>query len=226
MSAPCVELDNLTFRYSGGPFRLRVPELTIPHGEKTAIIGPSGSGKTTLLHLMAGILEPSSGTITVNGVPLGQRSDAQRRELRISSIGMIFQEFELLEHLTVRENMLLPFFVHGALRLTAEVEGHLERLARRAGLAGLLGRKPRGLSQGERQRVAICRALVTDPAVVLADEPTGNLDPETTEEVLSSMFDEVDEHSATLIMVTHDYSLLNRFQRTIDFQQFRERSVP
>jgi putative ABC transport system ATP-binding protein len=217
-----IAFSDLVFRYPRGGFRLHVPRLDVQAGEKVVIIGPSGSGKTTLLSLIAGILLPESGRVEVNGSRIS-RSDAGRRAFRIQNVGMIFQEFELLDHLTVRENILLPYFVHSTLMLLPEVEAHLGSLTSRAGISTLVDRKPRALSHGERQRVAICRALITRPTIVLADEPTGNLDPEITREVLSSIFQEVEEDAATLVMVTHDHSLLDRFDRVIDFDMFRER---
>lgn len=219
-----VALHDLRFHYATGSFRLSIDALEVPPGEKTVVIGPSGSGKTTLLHLIAGILTPDAGRVEVDGTEVSALPDGRRRELRIARLGMIFQEFELLEHLTVRENILLPYHIHGALRRDLEVDAHLAVLTERTGIARYLDRKPRDLSQGERQRVAIGRALIARPRVILADEPTGNLDPDTTLEVLDSMFEEVAASGATLVMVTHDHTLLERFDRTIDFGDLWERA--
>ncbi|MEM7261863.1 MAG: ABC transporter ATP-binding protein [Planctomycetota bacterium] len=223
VAAPAVEIDGLSFAYESRgrtpSFQLRVPSLRIPGGRHVGIIGASGSGKTTLLHLIAGILQPDRGAISLAGTRLDRSSGRAQRELRLRRVGMIFQEFELLDHLTVRENILLPYYLTS--KLGAVDTEHLETLADRAGIARYLDRRPRRLSQGERQRVAICRALVTRPPIVLADEPTGNLDPTTTTGVLEIIFEEVDRVGATLVMVTHDHSLLDRFDEVVDFAQFR-----
>jgi putative ABC transport system ATP-binding protein len=219
----CVAVDDLRFAYRGASdFSLHVPKLRLPRGESTVFIGPSGSGKTTLLHLLAGILVPTSGRIVVEGREVTGRTDAERRRIRISSIGIIFQEFELLEHLTVRENILLPYHINRALSLDDAAEARADALARSLGIAPYLTRRPKRLAQGERQRTAICRALVTAPAVVMADEPTGNLDPDNTRGMLDLVFREIGERDATFLMVTHDHSLLDAFDEVIDFTAFGE----
>ena len=213
-----IEIRDMTFSYAGGAFRFRVGSLRIERGEKAAVIGPSGSGKTTLLHLAAGILTPDSGQIEVAGQEISSRSDAGRRDFRISNIGLIFQQFELLEYLTVRENILLPYRVNRSLRLDGEVRASAERLAESVGIAHVLGRHPNRLSQGERQRVAICRALITRPKMIFADEPTGNLDPRTSGTIMDAILRQASAAGATVLMVTHDHSLLERFDRVIDFE--------
>ena len=213
-----IEFENMTFSYPHGTFRLRVPSLRIERGQKVAFIGPSGSGKTTLLHLAAGILPPASGAIRVDGVDLTARSDAARRDFRISRIGLIFQEFELMEYLTVRENILLPYRVNRSLRLTRDVRSSVDELAEAVGIGGSLDRRPHHLSQGERQRVAISRALITRPGMIFADEPTGNLDPRTSRTILQVVLDQAAASGATVLMVTHDHSLLERFDRVVDFE--------
>ena len=213
-----IAVRDVRFGYGEGGFSLGVESLDVPAGTTAVCIGPSGSGKTTLLNLMAGILLPEAGSVSLGGVDWGSLADGQRRLRRISEIGLVFQEFELLEHLSVRENILLPYYVQPALKLTAEAETHARELAQVAGIEALLGRKPRALSQGERQRVAICRALVAQPTVVLADEPTGNLDPNTTSVVLDLLLGQVRQRGATLIMVTHDHGLVSSFDRVIEFE--------
>ncbi|MCA8961215.1 MAG: ATP-binding cassette domain-containing protein [Planctomycetes bacterium] len=217
--SPAIRVEGLRFEYPGGEYRLEIDALRIDRGRKVGIIGASGSGKTTLLHLMAGILLPESGRVTVHGRATDRLSDRERRELRLREIGLIFQEFELLEHLTVRENVLLPFFLSRG--LGKPDVAHVESITTRAGIHRYLGRRPRRLSQGERQRVAICRALATRPAVLLADEPTGNLDPVTTAHVLDTVFDEAERQRATLVVVTHDHSILDRFDEVIDLESSR-----
>ncbi len=215
-----IEIENLTFTYAADSFRLHVPSLRVEKGEKVAMIGPSGSGKTTLLHLAAGILSPESGRVAVGGIELSSESEAARRAFRISRIGMIFQEFELLEYLTVRENILLPYRVNRSLRLTRQAREAAGELAKAVGVAEYLRRYPHRLSHGERQRVAICRALVTGPQLIFADEPTGNLDPQTSRAIIDVILHQARAAGATVLTVTHDHSLLDRFDRVIDFEQF------
>ncbi len=215
---PLIEIDELTFGYRGSAFRLRVPSLRIEQGEKVAVIGPSGSGKTTLLHLVAGILLPETGRIRIGGTEPPKEPDAGRRNFRISQIGMIFQEFELLEYLTVRENILLPYRINRWLTLDREVQSSVHALAESVGIADSLDRYPDRLSQGERQRVAISRALITRPRMIFADEPTGNLDPHTSHTILTVIIEQARASGATVLMVTHDHSLLDRFDRVIDFE--------
>lgn len=215
-----IEIENLVFAYAGGSFCLRVPSLRVERGQKVVFIGPSGSGKTTLLHLAAGILLSDSGTIRVDGVELSRRPDAARRDFRISRIGLIFQEFELLEYLTVRENILLPYRVNRSLKLNRAVRSSVAALAEAAGISGSLDRRPNRLSQGERQRVAICRALITRPGMIFADEPTGNLDPRTSRTILEVILEQAEAGGATVLMVTHDHSLLDRFDHVIDFEKW------
>jgi putative ABC transport system ATP-binding protein len=212
-----VSARDLAFRYADGGYELAVPRFEVGERERVALIGPSGAGKTTLLHLVAGILPVQGGALSVLGEELGAMSEAERRRFRLTQVGMIFQEFELLDHLTVRENILLPHLVGSGWARSAEVADRLERLCARAGLDGYLDRRPRALSQGERQRVAICRALITRPRLLLADEPTGNLDPATTATILDAVFEEAEEHRAALVWITHDHSFLDRFDRTVDF---------
>ena len=208
------------FQYREGDFHLHIPSLQIDAGSKAAIIGPSGSGKTTLIHLLAGIVPVSSGQITVHGASLNPLGDAERRRFRIANIGFVFQDFALLDYLNILDNMLYPYRINRALNLTPQVREHAIHLAAMMGIEDKLKRHPHHLSQGEKQRVAICRALVTRPPLLLADEPTGNLDPANKMHILQRLFHYVDEHQATLVAVTHDHSLLDGFDRVIDFQSF------
>lgn len=158
-----IRITGLDFRYGEGDFRLRIPELHVERGSTTACIGPSGSGKTTLLNLVAGIALPQAGRIETDGVAVNILSDPERRNFRISRIGLVFQEFELLDYLSVLDNILLPYRINPSLRLDAGVRGRAVTLAESVGLADKLARHPTRLSQGERQRVAVCRALVPEP---------------------------------------------------------------
>ena len=215
-----IAIEDLRFRYSEGEFALHVPELSVEQGEKVAVIGPSGSGKTTLLNLIAGIRTPQSGKVETQGTDVGALDDAARRDFRIRQIGLVFQEFELLEYLNVLDNILLPFRINRSLDLDKAVRDRAKALAVEVGIGGYLNRYVDHLSQGERQRVSVCRALLAEPPLILADEPTGNLDPTNKGKVLDILFDYVDRNDATLVTVTHDHDLLPRFERVIDFKQF------
>jgi putative ABC transport system ATP-binding protein len=215
-----IRIEDLDFAYRRGTFRLRIPELEIAEGATVAFIGPSGSGKTTLLHLAAGILTPDRGRIVTGGREVSALGDAARRDHRIRHVGLVFQEFELLDYLNVLDNILLPYRINRSLHLTAEVRQRARALAGDVGIGDKLARDVERLSQGERQRVAICRAVLAGPALLLADEPTGDLDPENKDLVLDILFRYAGEHGATLVMVTHDHTLLARFDRVIDFKEF------
>lgn len=217
-----IEIRNLDFRYPAGEFRLSMPQFAVASGEKVAVIGPSGSGKTTLLNLVAGIFPPGKGTVKVGNFDVGALSDPRRRDFRITTLGFVFQDFELLDYLTVRDNILHPCRITGALKLDSGVRTRAEKLASSMGIDRYLSRRPGDLSQGERQRVAICRALLPQPQLILADEATGNLDPKNKGRILDLLFSAVEEHGATLLAVTHDHELLPRFDRTVDFTDFRE----
>lgn len=212
-----IELSNVQFRYEDDGFGLSIPSLQIAAGETVALAGPSGCGKTTLLNLLSGILTAGSGTLSVAGCELSSLTDADRRAFRLKTVGQVFQEFELLDYLSVRENIQLPFCINPVLPLTSEARAECDRLCESLGLAPLANRPIDRLSHGERQRVAIGRALVTRPRLLLADEPTGNLDPSTRDRIVDLLFAEARDRNATLILATHDHSLLPRFDRVIDF---------
>lgn len=215
-----ISISNLEFSYREGDFRLRIPELSIEGGSAVALIGPSGSGKTTLLNLIAGILVPNSGTVVANATTLSTLSDGARRNYRIQNIGLVFQEFELLSYLDILDNILLPYRISPVLQANAEVHQRARALVESVGLGNKLRRHVGLLSQGERQRVAICRALLVRPRLLLADEPTGNLDPSNKARILDILFDYVGENDATMLTVTHDQDRVDRYQRVIDFSQF------
>ncbi|MEO0544963.1 MAG: ABC transporter ATP-binding protein [Pseudomonadota bacterium] len=220
-----VEIKKLAFEYSKGGFRLQVPELNIKDRERVAIVGPSGSGKTTLLNLIAGILAPSTGQITIAETDVTALPDAARRRFRAGNIGFIFQDFALLDYLTARQNILYPYRITPALKIDEGVLKRVGALADACGIEGKLDRHPAALSQGEQQRVAICRALVTQPKLILADEATGNLDPENKTRILELLFEQADAAGAAVLAVTHDHELLPLFERVIDFAQFRESTL-
>ena len=207
-----VDVNGLKHRHPGQDHPVLVESLNIAAGEKSAIIGPSGCGKTTLLSAIAGILVPTEGEVCVGDETISSLGERERRSFRRDKIGLVFQEFELLEHLDIRENAFLPLWLDG---VEAGEKDHalLEQRASRCGIADLLHRKPHALSQGERQRAAVCRALMTTPPLILADEPTGSLDTGSGEAVLELLFDEATLTGSTVIVVTHDRSLLDRFDK-------------
>ena len=217
-----ITIEDLSFRYSDTSFGLRVPEFTLQDGERVAIVGPSGSGKTTLLNLIAGILTPQAGRIDVAGTDVAHLADVARRQFRASLIGFVFQDFALLDYLPARQNILYPYRITPALTLDDAARARAQALATACGIGDKLDRHPGGLSQGEQQRVAICRALVTQPKLILSDEATGNLDPESKARILDLLFEQAGEAGAAVLAVTHDHELLPRFERVLDFAQFRE----
>jgi len=171
-----------------------------PRGKFTAIMGPSGSGKSTLMHVLAGLDRPTSGSVVIDGVELGELDDRRLTELRRDKIGFVFQFFNLLPVLSAEENIRLPLSLAGR---KADPE-RLEQLIEAVGLGDRLSHRPSALSGGQQQRVAIARALVSKPAVVFADEPTGNLDSKSSEEVLALLRRAADDFGQTVVMVTHD----------------------
>lgn len=215
-----IHASSLRFQYPLGGFALHVAALDVAAGERVALIGPSGCGKTTLLHLIAGIKRPDGGELRVNGVEPGKLSDAAARAFRVRTVGMVFQDFGLLEYLNVTDNILLPYRVGAGLTLTRDVRERAAALAATMGVADKLARPVGTLSPGEMQRVAVCRALVTRPPLVLADEPTGHLDPASKIQVLDAMLAAARDVGATVLTVTHDHGLLDRFDRVVDFMAF------
>jgi putative ABC transport system ATP-binding protein len=218
-----LEVSELEFRYPRDGFRLRVPELLVRRGETVAVVGPSGSGKTTLLNLAAGIRLAQHGRVLTDGQDLARLSPPRRRRFRICRIGLVFQEFELLDYLTVLDNILLPCRLSSAVELGVEQRERAAELAESLGLGDKLRRRVTRLSQGERQRVAVCRALVLRPPLLLCDEPTGNLDPVNKEHVLEMLFLYVRRYRSTLLTVTHDHNILDRFDRSLDVADFHRK---
>ncbi len=211
-----IDVRGLDFGYPGGEFRLRLGELRVAAGESVAVTGASGCGKTTLIHLLAGILEPRAGRVAVAGLDMTSLAVEDRQDLRALKIGLVFQELELLDYLDVLDNVLLPYRLTPVLELDAAARGRALELLARVGLGDKVRRPPGRLSQGERQRVAVCRALVTRPAVVLGDEPTGNLDPRNRDQVIDALLGYGREAGAPVVIVTHDHELLPRFDRTLE----------
>ena len=198
-----VAARDLTRRYGEGATSveaLREVSLEIARGQLTAIMGPSGSGKSTLMHLLAGLDRPTAGEVWIDGTNVTKLGDTDLTRLRRRHIGFVFQFFNLLPMLTAEENMLLPLSIAGR---KPDLDRYVELLDR-VGLRERRTHRPSELSGGQQQRVAIARALVTQPTVVFADEPTGNLDSRTSGEILALLGDTVDAYGQTTVMVTHD----------------------
>lgn len=217
-----IEVENLRFAYDDRRFQLQVASFQVARGAATAITGPSGAGKTTLLHLLAGILLPQAGRIRVDGVDLVGLSEAERRSFRIARLGLVFQDFALVNYLSVLDNILLPYWMHESMSLTPEARTRAWELASHAGLEDLLDQPPERLSQGERQRVAVCRALVASPHVVLADEPTANLDSYNAARVVEALTAHAAAAQAALIVVTHDEETARGCSHRVDWSAIAE----
>lgn len=213
-----IYLNDISFQYPNSDFRLEMDELVFKPASKTAVIGPSGFGKTTLLNLISGIYIPQSGSVVVDGKAVHQLGDSERRTFRLTKIGFVFQDFKLLDYLKVLDNILLPFRINKALSFKQGTRERAYEIASLLNIEDKLAKYPSKLSQGERQRVAICRALLNDPPIILADEPTGNLDPENKRKIMRILFDYVNDRGSTLITVTHDHELLKGFDRVVDFK--------
>jgi len=200
---PIVTAADLHRRFGEGEAAVEALDgitLELPAGAFTAIMGPSGSGKSTLMHVLAGLDAPTAGTVTIDGVELGSLDDKRLTELRRDKVGFIFQSFNLLPVLTAQENIELPLKIAGR-----TVDGDWrDRIVETVHLGDRLTHHPSELSGGQQQRVAVARALITKPAVIFADEPTGNLDSQSSAEVLRLLRQSVDELGQTVVMVTHD----------------------
>lgn len=211
-----VAVAGVTRTYVKGPDRIEVlrgAELSLNAGDSVAIVGQSGSGKSTFLHLLGGLERPSSGTVTIDGRSLYARSAEELDVFRNRRVGFIFQFHHLLPDHAAVDNVAIPGLIARMPR--AEARALATEALRRVGMGHRLQHKPGELSGGEQQRVAIARALLLRPGLVLADEPTGNLDPRTADEVMSLLLDLNREQGATLVVVTHSIELSRRFPRVV-----------
>ncbi|MBX2883513.1 MAG: ABC transporter ATP-binding protein [Granulosicoccus sp.] len=209
-----IELDNIAISYVTAHASVDVLQglnLSVATGERIAIIGPSGSGKTTLLLVLTGLERADSGTIVIDGVSLDELDTDARADLRRDRIGIVFQSFHLIPSLTAEENVALPLDIAGQRGGRARAAAMLDKV----GLSKRRTHYPSELSGGEQQRVAIARALVHEPKLLVADEPTGNLDEHTGESIMQLLFDLESESDTTLLLVTHDTELAKRCDRTL-----------
>lgn len=220
VSQTVLALGNVTRSFEQGGHRLDVlrgVNMQINRGEIVALLGPSGSGKSTLLQI-AGLLEaPTDGEVMINGEAASRANDAVRTQLRRNHIGFVYQSHHLLPDFTALENLLLPQYVAGVDKTTAVSRG--EKLLESVGLSSRAGHFPSQMSGGEQQRVAIARALVNRPALLLADEPTGNLDPETAENVFQVMVQTITSLKIGALVVTHNVELAYRMDRVLELKQ-------
>jgi putative ABC transport system ATP-binding protein len=210
-----IQLTNVTRSYGTGKDVLALNNITlhIGNGERVAVMGPSGSGKSTLLNLVCGLDEPTSGSVKVEGVELSGLTDDARTRLRREKIGMIFQTFNLLPTLSAIENVALPLRLQGLTK--KEAEDRAKAMLGHVGLKARMIHRPDELSGGERQRVAIARALIFQPPLLLGDEPTGNLDSATGDEILRLLDDLQEEYKSTLLMVTHNATAASYCNRVV-----------
>lgn len=186
--------------------------VSLPDGSFTAVMGPSGSGKSTLMNLLGCLETPDEGTVTVNGELTGELSETERARLRGTQIGFVFQTFNLMPRLTAAENVTLPMVFHDV--VDADRRERARQLLERVGLGDRLDHDPTELSGGQRQRVAIARALANEPTLILADEPTGNLDTETGDQIMA-LFRELNDAGTTILMVTHEHQVATAADRIV-----------
>jgi putative ABC transport system ATP-binding protein len=215
MSTPIVRAQELTREFGVGEAAVTAlagVTVDFPEGEFAAIMGPSGSGKSTLMHLLAGLDRPTAGTVEIEGQSLGELGDDALTRLRRDRVGFVFQSFNLIPVLDARENILLPLSIAGQ-KVDQE---WIDTLVDLLGLGDRLNHRPSQLSGGQQQRVAVARALASRPAVIFADEPTGNLDSKASEDILGLLRRSVDEFGQTIVMVTHDHDAGDRADRVVE----------
>ncbi|MDQ3629798.1 MAG: ABC transporter ATP-binding protein [Actinomycetota bacterium] len=220
MTRMIVTATGLTRSYGRGEAAVHAlagVDVAFPEGAFTAIMGPSGSGKSTLMHLLAGLDRPTSGSVVLAGTELANLGDKELTALRRDKVGFIFQSFNLLPVLSAEENILLPLSIAGR----RPDQAWVDRLIDTIGLRDRLGHRPAELSGGQQQRVAVARALASQPAVVFADEPTGNLDSKSSAEVMELLRRSVDEFGQTVVLVTHDPRAAGYADRLIELEDGR-----
>lgn len=218
MSEPVLTAENILIHYPGSAFKLIVNEFTLEKAGTSALVGPSGCGKTSFVEVLAGVRLPASGEVRIKGISIGSQSDAVRRKVRRETLGFVFQRFELLPYLNVLDNVLLP--VRFDREPHKDDTDYARHLLEQLGLTDTENRKPTTLSQGEQQRIAIARSMIRRPQLIIADEPTGNLDTETSTYVMKLLSELVHQHKTALLVVTHDHSILSHFDTVIDCLEF------
>lgn len=231
MAEPAIDITGLEFAWPGGPLLLQIDALRIERAERVFLSGASGSGKSTLLGLISAVLQPRCGSVRIIGNPINQMSSGERDRFRGEHLGFIFQMFNLIPYLTVRENVLLPlrFSPTRRARLGSDTAEHeAERLLTALGLTGddLLDRAVTALSIGQQQRVAAARALIGRPEVLIADEPTSSLDAAARENFLQLLINECESFGTTLLFVSHDRSLRSLFPRTLELAELNAIAAP
>ena len=222
MDDSIVKIESLRFQWSkNNNFKIFVPKLEVGRGKKVLFLGESGSGKTTLLSLICGFLEPFSGSISINDKIISNLTSINKDTYRSDNIGIIFQQFNLLPYANVVDNIILPLYF--SKQRSKKVENKINaamNLCDQLRLPeSILNQKASNLSVGQQQRVAVARALIGSPSIIVADEPTSSLDTESQELFLDLMFDQISKNSSTLLMVSHDKSLTNYFDQVIDINE-------
>jgi len=223
-----VELRDVRFAYRGSRTVLDIPDLSIARGERVFLHGPSGSGKTTLLGLLAGVLAPSAGSVRVLGTDVGTLRSAARDQFRAAHVGYVFQMFNLIPYLSVRENITLPCQLSAARRARlngAPLNAEAERISTRLEIADLLDAPVTSLSVGQQQRVAVARALIGAPELVVCDEPTSALDADRRDRFLELLFASCAAGGSTLVFVSHDLGLASQFGRTVRLEAINRATV-
>ncbi len=227
MDAKLIKIDSLNFHWKkNSDFQLSVPSLTINEGEKILLLGESGSGKTTLLSLICGFIAPLSGNITLGNTSINELNAKNRDRFRADNIGIIFQQFNLLPYAKVIDNILLPLYFSKkrSSRLDNPYQTALDLCSSLRLPEQTKNMKASTLSVGQQQRVAVARALIGNPSLIIADEPTSSLDMSARKIFLDLMFSQISENQSTLLMVSHDPSLADHFDRTINIEDIIERS--
>ncbi|MDO6459802.1 ATP-binding cassette domain-containing protein [Granulosicoccaceae sp. 1_MG-2023] len=224
MSDDAIAISDLSFRWPGSQTSLQIKQWRLAAGRRCYLHGPSGSGKTTLLNLLCGLLLPEAGEIRIAGQCLNRMRAQQRDVFRADHIGVIFQQFNLLAHLTVRENITLPLTFSPARRARAEKNGsRVEALLKALELPVSIADSPvSALSTGQQQRIAVARALIGDPALIIADEPTSALDDDARERFLALLFAQVEASGSSLLFVSHDRRLRPHFDEVVALADLRE----
>ena len=222
MDDSIVKIESLRFQWSkNNNFKIFVPKLEVGRGKKVLFLGESGSGKTTLLSLICGFLEPLSGSISINDKIISNLTSTNKDAYRSDNIGIIFQQFNLLPYANVIDNIILPLYFskQRSKKVENKINAAMDLCDQLRLPESILNQKASNLSVGQQQRVAVARALIGSPSIIVADEPTSSLDTEAQELFLDLMFDQISKNSSTLLMVSHDKSLTNYFDQVIDINE-------